>query len=119
MLKSKSLSILFSTQVSHKILPMSDTWMVVWPRMLIRTGSLGELLRKKASKPNTRIGSPEDFHLVRHWLGHCLSFHSKCLGSDPKHSPLPTRVLDVNLDECGSSIKLVSGKGRDDRYITL
>jgi hypothetical protein len=88
-------------------------------RMLIRTGSLGEILRKKAVKSSTRIGSSEDFHLVRHWLGHCLSSHSKCVGPDPKHPPLPTRVLEVNLDEGGSSIKLVSGKGSHGQYVTL
>jgi hypothetical protein len=119
MLKSKSLSILFSTQVSHKLLPDLRCLDCCLARMLIRAGSLGEPLRKKAAKPNTHIGSSEDFQLVRHWLSHCLSSHSKCLGPDPKHPPLPTRVLDVSLDECGSSIKLVSGEGRNDGYITL
>ncbi len=80
---------------------------------------LGPILRDYAVNRSPSTGCQENFSLGRVWLGRCLASHSLCTLASPLHTPLPTRLLDLQAPCCASGIRLVDASARHGPYITL
>ena len=75
--------------------------------------------KQELHRPAQDTDSDETWRLVKSWLHTCLNTHGECATKLISSGGLPTRLVDVGLDD--TAVRLCQGDSlpRDTRYLTL
>lgn len=76
------------------------------------------LMSKRFNAPHRKLPYHARFRQIQTWLRRCLQDHPECSWGETS-AQLPTRVLDLDLQDGSADIRLIDGNGKHEKYATL